>query len=631
MLDALRRGAQSWVAKMLFAVLIVSFGIFWNIGDVIRGFGQGSIAKVGSSEITIPDFQRAFQNEIANQGRETGKRLSSEEARAAGLDRLTLSRLINDTALANHTKELKLALSSDDLVANIQRDENLHGPDGKFSKTIFNEVLHAMGLSEAGFLALMRKDELRRQVIAALTAAVSVPEPLVEAQHAWSEETRKIEHFRLAPESITVAEPDDTKLKETYEANLRQFVVPEYRKIAALVLTVDDLKKEIIVSDEKLKEDYERTKDSYDTPERRRVQQIAFKDKTAAEEGKKALAGGKTFRDVAKDAGATEADINLGMVTKKQLIDKIIAEAAFKLERDTVSEVIEGRFKPVILRVIEIVPGKVSTFDDAKEKIRDRLAAEQAATEIHKRYDLVEENKNLGKTPKEIADALKLKLIEVEAADRTNLGPDGKAALDHPDAQTIVDAAFSAETGLDREAIELNKSNGYAWVNVISVTPEKQKSFDDAKAAVKPVYMDIERKRLVGELATKLVERVNAGDDFAKIAADGGGKREETEAITRRTLPPGLNETAVTQAFALAKGTAGSTATIDNNTRVVYRIMEVTPAAPPSPLEKDKLTGDLKRELQGDLLNAYITALQARQGVSIDQAVLKRATGADAQ
>ncbi len=47
MLDALRRGAQGWLAKALFAVLIISFGIFWNVADVFRGFGRGSIAHVG--------------------------------------------------------------------------------------------------------------------------------------------------------------------------------------------------------------------------------------------------------------------------------------------------------------------------------------------------------------------------------------------------------------------------------------------------------------------------------------------------------------------------------------------------------------------------------------------------------
>ncbi|HRN85395.1 MAG TPA: SurA N-terminal domain-containing protein, partial [Hyphomicrobium sp.] len=64
MLDALQRGAQTWPAKILFAVLIISFGVFWNVADVFQGFGRGAIAKVGDTEITVPEFQRAFQNQL---------------------------------------------------------------------------------------------------------------------------------------------------------------------------------------------------------------------------------------------------------------------------------------------------------------------------------------------------------------------------------------------------------------------------------------------------------------------------------------------------------------------------------------------------------------------------------------
>ena len=42
---------------LLFAVLIISFGIFWNVADVFRGFGRGSIAHVGPTDITATEFK----------------------------------------------------------------------------------------------------------------------------------------------------------------------------------------------------------------------------------------------------------------------------------------------------------------------------------------------------------------------------------------------------------------------------------------------------------------------------------------------------------------------------------------------------------------------------------------------
>jgi peptidyl-prolyl cis-trans isomerase D len=631
MLDALRRGAQSWLAKVLFAILIVSFGIFWNIDDVFRGFGRGSIAKVGQSEISLPEFQRAFQNEIATQSRQLGKRLTIEEARAFGLDRYALTRLVSDTVLDNYASELKLGLSDQSLADLIQKDENLQGADGKFSKAMYDEFLRRVGMNNQAFEGLLRQEELRKQIVSAVTSAVAVPGPLLEAQHAWREETRKIDSFKINPDQVTVADPDEAKLKEAYESNKSQFVIPEYRKFGALLLTVEELKKEMTVADEEAKDTYERSKETYDTPERRRIQQISFKDKAAAEAAKAAIAGGKNFRDVAQEAGASEADINLGLRTQKQLIDKTIAEAAFKLARDEVSEVVQGRFSYVLLRVIEIQPGKQSTFEETKDKIRDTLASEKAAADIQKRFDLIEENRNLGKTLKEISETLKIKYVEVADSDRSNKTPDGKVALDLPDAAAIVNSAFSAETGLLLEAIELPIANGYAWIDHQGTTPQKQKTLEESQADVKAVYLASEKKRLLNELAAKLVSRADGGEAMDKLATEAGGTLATTDFVNRRTVAPGLDESAMQQAFALPRGKSGSAATVDGASRVVFRVADIKAAAPATADELKKLVSEMRQEMQSDLFNAYFSGLQDRQGVTINDAELKRATGADAQ
>src|SRR3712207_9528793 len=47
MLTALRRLAGTWTAKVLFALLILSFAV-WGIGDMAAGFGRDTaVARVG--------------------------------------------------------------------------------------------------------------------------------------------------------------------------------------------------------------------------------------------------------------------------------------------------------------------------------------------------------------------------------------------------------------------------------------------------------------------------------------------------------------------------------------------------------------------------------------------------------
>jgi peptidyl-prolyl cis-trans isomerase D len=628
MLDAMRRGAQGWVAKLLFAVLIVSFGVFWNVSDVFRGYGRGAVATVGDTDITVTDFQRAFQNQIRGLSLQDGGRLTTEQALMLRLDRQALEQLVAQAAVKTHADQLGLSLSDETLAEGVRNDPNFHGPDGKFSRLGFEGLLRQLNLSEQGFLALRRDDELRGQISDALTSAIVVPKPMVEDLHAWREETRTLEHVQIDPKKVTVAEPDEAKLKETFEAQKADFMTPEYRKVAVLVLSADALKSEVSLTDDELKTYYTDHKATYDKPERRRLQQIAFKDKATAEAARKEIVEGKkNFLDVAKEHGATESDVNLGMVSKDKLIDPKIAEAAFALERDKLSEPIEGRFAIVLVRAIEIDPGKESTFEEVKDQVRDKLATERATSLIQERFDLVEEGRNAGKTLAEIGAEQKLKFFDVEAADRDNKTPDGKTAIDIPDAAVVLKEIFATGVGTQPEAVELPGS-AYAWFDVLSVTEPQQKPFEDVKDEVKTVYMDKETARLLNELAQKLVDRLKAGEAFDKVAEEAGGKAEVSEQIKRNMSPPDLTTEAVKQAFALPKGGAGYAETSDGSSRVVFQVKDIFPAAAPTKEQADKLEEELSSQIANDDLMAYINALKAGLKVHVNEAELARATGA---
>ena len=444
MLEALRRGAQTWVAKLLFGILVLSFAI-WGVADVFRGWGRGSIAKVGGTSVTAEEFNRQFQNELDQVSRQANRRLTTEQGRAIGLDRRVINQLVGGLAIEQHASDLGLALSDKTLADMVANDPDFKGPDGKFSRDGFNNVLRQMGLSEEGFLRLKRKDELRTAIIGAFVKGQVVPKPMLETQFAYDQEKRVIEYVTIDSEkAVSVPEADETKLKERYEAGKSGFMTPEYRKFEALFLSVDDLKKSVEITDADIAAEYEKTKDSYNTPEKRRVQQIAFKDKAAAEAGKKALEdGSKTFGDVAKEAGAKDTDVDLGLIAKASLIDPKISDVAFALEKDKIADVVEGRFATVLLRVTQIEPGIVKTLADVKDQVKDKLATAKAKLLIQEKHDEIDDNRNGGKTLKEIGESLKLTFKEIAAADRNGLTPQSAPAIEGPDLRKIMDLVYS--------------------------------------------------------------------------------------------------------------------------------------------------------------------------------------------
>ncbi len=632
MLDALRRGSTGTVAKILFAILVVSFAI-WGIGPVFRNFGRGSLAKVGDQDIRAQDFQRALQNELRLISRQSGHQLTMEQARAAGLDNRVLARLMAWAAVEQHAANLDLALSDKALVESLKKDSAFKGPDGKFSKLNFDNILDQMGLSERGFLQLRRRDELREQLTSALINSVAVPGPMIDLVNAWREEKRVAQYFTIdAEKAVTVPEPDEAKLKQTYEENKSDFTSPEYRKLAVLALSVDAIKGKMDVSDAEIAAAYADSKDSYNTPERRRVQQIAFKDKQAAEAAKAALKDGKkTFGEIAKEAGAKSTDIDLGLVSKSQLIDPKIADAAFSLKKDTVSDVVQGRFATVLLRVTDIQPAITRTLDKVKDKVRDKLAAKKAQAALQGLIDKVEDDRAAGTPLKEIADKMKIEYIEIPATDRYNKTPDGKPAIKLPDALSLLRAAFASQVGLENEAVEL-RDGGYAWFDVLGVTKKKQKPFDAVKDDVKKLYIKNERALLVAKLANKLVERADKGESMDALAKEAGApKADTTPPFTRTTEPQGMSKDAVKQVFTLAKGKAGNALTTNAQSRTVFKVTEITPAPTPTKQQRETIAKDLKSQLTDETLSEYVIALQKQLGANINQDEYKRAIGVETE
>ena len=629
MLDALRRGSTGLVAKLLLSLLILSFAV-WGIADVFTGYSRGAVATVGDAKISVADYDRVLRAEIDGIAAESDRRLTMEDARKQGIDRLVLSKMIGQTALKEYAREVNLGLSSDRVVQNLLSDPGFAGPDGKFSRTGFNDLLSRLGMTESMFLSLRLDDDLRQHFSSAVLGATVVPQAMLDIENSFKNETRDIEFFKIdAAAKATVPEPDDTKLQSYYNDNKASFMTPEYRKYNVLVAMASDLKKDVVVTDDELKASYEAEKETYDTPETRRVQQIAFKDKAAADAARDALVkGSKNFMDVAKDSGAQESDVNLGMVAKSQMIDPKIADAAFKIARDDISEVIEGRFATVLIRVIEISPGRESTFEETKDKVRDKLATAKATTLLQEKIDLVEEGRNAGKTKKQIADELKLRLIEVPAGDSTGKSPEGTPVLDIQTPEFVTRVVARTEPGTLTDPIEIG-SDGYAWIEVLGIDPPKEKPFDTVKADVKTAVIDSERRVQVREFADKLVERIKAGEDFAKVAADGGGTPDKVDTVKRNMVPPGLTEEAVDLAFSLPINGASSALTVDRGSRVVLKVSKVTPAGDLPPADKDKLVTDLRRGLQNDLLIAYVASLQDRLGISINDKEVARVTGAD--
>jgi peptidyl-prolyl cis-trans isomerase D len=275
-----------------------------------------------------------------------------------------------------------------------------------------------------------------------------------------------------------------------------------------------------------------------------------------------------------------------------------------------------------------VVPGKQRGFEEVKGEIGDRLAEERANLELQTLHESIENDRYAGKPLKDIAEKLKLPFLEVADIDRTGKTAEGKPAVEAVDAAKIAQAAFAGNAGVEAEAVEL-PDGGYAWVDVLQVIPERQKSFDEVAAEVKSQFLEQQRRAEISTLTAKFVDRLNQGEAFETVAGEAGAKPEKTNPVTRTTSPQGLSANAVQQAFTLAVGRAASAGASDGKGRSIIRVAEIIPAPAPTAEQTAALKTELNRQLQSDILGEYITGLQARYGLSLNQEALKQALGPD--
>src|ERR1700686_3870454 len=173
MLRGMRKASSNWLGKIIMAtvmgVLIVSFGV-WGIADIFRGFGQSTLAKVGHTEISTEQFRQIYTERLQQIGRQFGRPLTMEQARAFGLDRQVLQQTIAEAALDEEARRLGLGQSNDETMRMIFNDPSFRGGNGAFDPGRFQTVIRQFGFSEQRYVADQRRGWLRRQIAGAIGA-----------------------------------------------------------------------------------------------------------------------------------------------------------------------------------------------------------------------------------------------------------------------------------------------------------------------------------------------------------------------------------------------------------------------------------------------------------------------------
>jgi peptidyl-prolyl cis-trans isomerase D len=632
MLRGIRKASSNWLGKIVMAVvmgvLIVSFAV-WGIADIFKGFGQSSLAKIGNTEISTEQFRQIYTDKLQQLGRSFGRPLTSEQARAFGLDRQVLQQTIAEAALDEEARRMGLAQSQEETMRLIYSDPNFKGLGGNFDPARFQATIRQFGYTEQRYLAEQRRVGLRRQIVGTVSAGVEPSKVLLDALIRYQNEQRSIEFIKLdAAQAGTIDPPSPEALAAFFEDHKTQFRAPEYRKIAFVAITPEEIGKWTEVTDEDAKKVFEQNRERLGTPEKREVSQIVFPNEGEAQAARGRISSGTSFDDLAKERNLNLSDVDLGLIAKSAIIDPAIADAAFSLPSGEVSQPVQGRFGVALVKIGKIEPGVTPTFESVAAQVKKELATERARAKVTEMQNKMEDERSGGANVVEAAQKLGLTAVTIDAVDRSGRLPDGQPVAGIPRGLDVVSQAFNSDVGVDNDPISF--AGGYVWYDVLGITPSRERTLDEVRSQVEAKWREDQITSRLRAKATEMVQKLEQGGSLADVAAAAGAKVETAAGFRRDASLPGVPSAAVTAAFRTAKDGVGQTPGTGGSEWIVYRVTDVSvPPVETASDELKKLKETLQRGITEEQIAQYVNKIEAEIGTTINQAAFAQVTGAN--
>lgn len=627
MLGTLRDAAGSWLAKGLLSILVLSFAV-WGISGRLAGglVGHESVITVGGTKVSVNEYRLAYDRQLNAMSQQFGQRITREQATALGIDNQVLAQLVSGALLDEQARKLGLGLSKDRLAELTRDDPAFKGPSGQFDRRTFEYMLQQAGMRPEDYLSNRSKVAMRQQIVEAVSDGLKAPDTFLKAVALYRGEDRTVDYLVL-PKSLVepIPAPSDSELSSYFEANKKTYAAPEYRKFSYTRLDPEDIMDPSSVTDQQVKDDYEKNKARYTTPEMRTIEQLVFKSKDAANAALDSLKTGATFDKLVAAEGKTEADTLLGTLSKDKIPDKAVADAAFALNLNEVSKVVEGSFGPVLLRVTEIKPQVVKTEAEVAGEIRKDLALGEANRILLDAHDSYEDSRAAGDTFAEAAAKQKLKVVTIDAIDRTGQAPDGTIVKGLPQSADLIKAVFDAEVGTENEGLP-TAADGYVFYEVEGITPARDRTLDEVRPKVVADWTAAETTKRLSEKAEALEKQLKGGETLDAIAGELKLEKQTKRGVKRDTDDADFGKEGAAAMFDVGEGGTGLIAAPTGEAKILFKVAEVIePAGADASSVPEDMQKSFASGISDDLLDEMVAQLQTQYPVQIDQVAISQA------
>ncbi len=543
MLNFIRDNAQSWLVKIIFALIIFVF-VFWGVGNMQQD-NAGVLAIMGKEKIMIREVAEAEMQQI-EMIKARMPDLTDEQLRSLGIKQQVFQRLIIEKLLQNEADKLGLVATKAELLKEASKNSAFLNEKGQFDPERYKKILLASKITPAIYEAGVSKEIVLRKLQDYVQLPSKVDPKSARERFELAGEMRTIRYlpFKNA-DYLDKVQVSDAEVQEYYSKNEAAFMVPTKIKLEYLSLSPLTLSKGLEVSEEEITEYYNKNKEAlFSQPERIKARHILITLPEGADEGAvkeaeskiqgllKDLKGGKDFAALAKansqDASAAEGG-DLGWLQRGDTVEAF-DEKLFTLKPGEVSDPVRTQFGFHIIKADERQAAGIKSLADAHDEIKVTLSQDKGKNLVLDAQLKASDALANGLTFEQIAEELKLApqkselLSKEEAAALLALKPNMLEQLD----------LLSTDHPLLDVPIQTN--DGYVLLKLEQLQPAHVEPLDTVKTRITETL----RAQGAAKLARQDAEEALKGFSGQSVPPAFASRVVESEPVRRDMQPQTL-------------------------------------------------------------------------------------------
>jgi peptidyl-prolyl cis-trans isomerase D len=524
-LEAIRKHAQGWLAKVILGLIAITFALF-GIDSYMKGDKSGGmVAEVGDAGISREELARDIQTQSDRMRETLGPAFDPAVTETADFRKKVLDSLIERKALLQDAQKLRF-LAPDAYLASVLAQIPAFQQDGKFSQQRYEAVLRQNGRTPAQFENELRQSFMLETITSPASLAAFPSSTSVTQIARLVAQQREIAWTDLPASSVaSQVKVTPADVERFYTEHKAEFTEPEQIRAEYLELDMAAVAAGIAVSDQAVADYYTSNAAQFGQPEQRSASHILIAVDKNADAATRAKAKAKAtellrtlqktpgrFADLARtqsqDPGSAAQDGSLGSFSRGMMV-KPFEDAVFSMKLNEIRGPVETDFGYHVIRLDGIKPAKTAPLAEVRTAVIEALRKQQAQKAFADQADsfgnLVYENAD---SLQPAATAAKLTIKQSGWMTIRNAPPPFNHA-------GLKDALFSPESIKSKqntEAIEVQPGTLVA-ARVVDYRPARLRPLAEVSQTIEAQLHAEQNARLLSQKGEATIEALTKGSE----------------------------------------------------------------------------------------------------------------------